>query len=94
MPAAPLSPADLERLGNPIDTVRLRATYRIHVSAELSLTLAPWVPVHSERVTMTAPAYMEWRAATYLAKAERSLQQIAAVRDQPLDPTYQVKLTW
>tara|TARA_R110002111_G_scaffold1157_1_gene8182 strand:- start:44074 stop:47067 length:2994 start_codon:yes stop_codon:yes gene_type:complete len=93
-PKPPLTPEAILRLGNVTETVLLKARYQLDQPEELVLSPERFVPRKSKRISTTSPAYMNWRTAAYLAKAERSLSEIALEREIPLSPSYGVKLTW
>ncbi|QDT92193.1 hypothetical protein [Gimesia algae] len=93
-PKPPLTPEAVMRLGNVAETVVLKARYQLDQPVELTLPPERFVSRRSKRVSTTSPPYMNWRTAAYLAKAERSLSEIASEREIPLNPSYRVKLTW
>lgn len=93
-PKHPLTQEAIQRLGNVTDTVLLNAQYQLDQPEELVLSPERFVPRRSKQVSTTSPAYMNWRTAAYLAKAERSLSEIASEREIPLSPAYGVKLIW
>jgi len=93
-PKPPLTREALLRLGNVTETVLLKARYQLDQPVELVLSPERFVPRKSKHVSTTSPSYMNWRTAAYLAKAERSLSEIASEREIPLTPSYGVKLTW
>jgi len=84
----------LKRLKRLREQVRIWATYTVDRPYTLSLPPEPFVERRLFHARTRLPAYMHWRAQSYLAAVNRALRFIERVRRQPLPGGYTVQVNW
>lgn len=94
LPKYPLTQEARHRLGDLSDTILLTASCQLDKPIKYAIAPVTFTPAKSPHFRTQVPAYMQWRVAAYLSKAERSLAGIAAVREKPIPQNYTVNLRW
>jgi hypothetical protein len=94
LPAAPLTAAAIDELGDLGETLRFAVRYRLRGPVALEVRPEPFAELARQRVSTSVPAHMTWRSQAYLAKVERSLRLLGEVRGRPVEPDYRVALGW
>jgi len=94
IPPIPFTPEAERRLGNLKDTLVIAATCSLNGPLKFSTSPQLFVPREFQRFSTQVPAYRTWNTANYFAKAERELNFIFLVRQQPSDPKRHIDLHW
>ena len=92
--AAPLLPADVQRLGNLKDTLVASAAFRMETARAVSAHPEVFVSRQSARCFTQVPPYHDWNTRAYLAKAELELKMIALAREVPLASNQRMNISW
>ncbi|HEY2253915.1 MAG TPA: hypothetical protein VGH74_22725 [Planctomycetaceae bacterium] len=90
----PLSGDDIRSLGNVTETLLASATFRMESEQTVSVYPEAFVSHKTPHCSTRAPPYHDWNTRTYLTKAEREINLIAAVLHQPLAANRHIDIKW